>query len=39
VRYGFSSGANLGNNVSIPVEGGTATVTHLPGSLFELQFP
>ena len=39
VRYGFSSGANLSNNVSIPVEGGTATVTQLPGSLFELKFP
>ena len=39
VRYGFSSGANLSNNVNIPVEGGTATVTQLPGSLFELKFP
>ena len=39
VRYGFSSGANLSNNVNIPVEGGTATVTRLPGSLFELKFP
>jgi sialate O-acetylesterase len=39
VRYGFSSGANLSNSVSIPVEGGTATVTQLPGSLFELKFP
>ncbi|HJQ31948.1 MAG TPA: sialate O-acetylesterase [Pyrinomonadaceae bacterium] len=39
VRYGFSSGANLSNNVNIPVEGGTATVTQLPGSLFELTFP
>lgn len=39
VRYGFSSGANLSNTVSIPVEGGTATVTQLPGSLFELKFP
>ena len=39
VRYGYSSGANLGNSVSIPVEGGAATVTQLPGSLFELKFP
>jgi sialate O-acetylesterase len=39
VRYGFSSGANLSNNVNIPVEGGAVTVTQLPGSLFELQFP
>jgi len=39
VRYGYSSGANLGNNVNIPVEGGAATVTRLPGSLFELKFP
>jgi sialate O-acetylesterase len=39
VRYGYSSGANLSNSVSIPVEGGAATVTQLPGSLFELKFP
>lgn len=39
VRYGFSSGANLSNNVNIPVEGGAATFTYLPGSLFELKFP
>ena len=39
VRYGYSSGANLGNSVNIPVEGGAATVTRLPGSLFELKFP
>ena len=39
VRYGYSSGANLCNTVSIPVEGGAATVTQLPGSLFELKFP
>jgi len=37
VRYGFSSGANLSNNVSIPVEGGVGTVTQLPGSLFVLK--
>ena len=39
VRYGFSSGANLSNSVNIPVEGGAATLTYLPGSLFELKFP
>ncbi|MBV9927858.1 MAG: hypothetical protein JOZ96_22755 [Acidobacteria bacterium] len=39
VRYGFSAGANLSNNVSIPTEGGASTVTRLPGSLFELKFP
>ena len=39
VRYGYSSGANLSNNVSIPIEGGAATITKLPGSLFELKFP
>ena len=39
VRYGFSSGANLGNSVNVPVEGGAATITQLPGSLFELKFP
>lgn len=39
VRYGYSSGANLGNSVSVPVEGGAATVTQLPGSMFELKFP
>ena len=32
-------GADLGNSVSIPVEGGAATVTQLPASLFELKFP
>ena len=39
VRYGFSSAANLSNNVNIPVEGGDGTVTQLPGSLFVLKFP
>ena len=39
VRYGYNSGANLSNSVSIQVEGGAATVTQLPGSLFELKFP
>lgn len=39
VRYGYSSGANLSNNISVPVEGGAATVNRLPGSLFELKFP
>ena len=39
VRYGFSAGANLSNNVNIPVEGGASTITRLPGSLFELKFP
>lgn len=39
VRYGYSSGANLSNNISVPVEGGAATFNRLPGSLFELKFP
>ena len=39
VRYGYSSGANLSNNMSIPIEGGAATITRLSGSLFELKFP
>jgi sialate O-acetylesterase len=39
VRYGFSAGANLSNNVNVTTEGGASTVTRLPGSLFELKFP
>ena len=39
VRYGFSPGADLSNNVNRPVEGGAATVTRLPGSPLELKLP
>lgn len=39
VRYGVSGIGNLVNTVSIPTEGGTRTVTSLPGSLFQLDFP
>jgi sialate O-acetylesterase len=39
VRYGFSGSGNLVNAVSIPTEGGTKTVTSLPASLFQLDFP
>jgi sialate O-acetylesterase len=39
VRYGMSGVGNLFNADSIPTEGGTKTVTKLPASLFQLDFP
>jgi sialate O-acetylesterase len=39
VRYGYGTVGNLSSSVSIPVEGGTATVTQLPGSQFDLTVP
>ena len=39
VRYGYGTVGNLSNAVSIPVEGGTATVTQLPASQFDLVVP
>jgi sialate O-acetylesterase len=39
VRYMYSGAGNLYNVVSIPVEGGAATVTALPASLFEVSVP
>jgi sialate O-acetylesterase len=39
VRYGFSSGGNLINQVSVPTEGGAKTVTSLPASLFQVDLP
>jgi hypothetical protein len=39
VRYGFGSIGNLFNAVSIPVAGGAATVTRLPASMFQIDFP
>jgi sialate O-acetylesterase len=39
VRYGFGGQGNLMNVVNVPVEGGAATITRLPASLFELAFP
>jgi sialate O-acetylesterase len=36
VKYQFGSTGNLFNSVNIPVEGGTATVTMLPASMFLL---
>lgn len=39
VRYGISGVGNLFNSVNIPTEGGTKTVTQLPASLFQLDFP
>jgi len=39
VRYGMSGVGNLFNAVNIPTEGGTKTVTQLPASLFQIDFP
>jgi len=39
IRYMFSGTGNLFNSVNIPVEGGTATVTRLPASIFEWTIP
>jgi sialate O-acetylesterase len=39
VRYAYGGAGNLFNNVSVPVEGGTATLTRLPASLFEVSVP
>lgn len=39
VRFGYGGAGNLFNIVSIPVEGGAATETRLPASLFELTLP
>jgi len=39
IRYLFSGTGNLFNSVNIPVEGGTATVTRLPASIFEWTIP
>jgi sialate O-acetylesterase len=39
VQYGISAAGNLWNTVSIPIEGGAATVTQLPASLFDVTFP
>ena len=39
VRYGFSATGNLFNVVNVPIEGGTASITRLPGSLFDVRFP
>jgi hypothetical protein len=39
VRYGISGVGNLFNSVNIPTEGGTKSVTQLPASLFQLDFP
>jgi sialate O-acetylesterase len=36
VKYQFGSTGNLFNSVNIPVEGGSATVTRLPASMFLL---
>jgi sialate O-acetylesterase len=39
VRFGYGGQGNLFNIVNIPVEGGAATETRLPASLFELTVP
>lgn len=39
VRYGMSAVGNLFNAVNVPTEGGTKTVTQLPASLFQIDFP
>jgi sialate O-acetylesterase len=39
VRYGMSAVGNLVSSVNILTEGGTKSVTRLPASLFQLDFP
>jgi len=39
LRSGFAGAGNLINLVNVPTEGGTKTVTSLPASLFQLDFP
>jgi sialate O-acetylesterase len=39
LRYGWSGAGNLRNTVDISTEGGAQTVSMLPTSLFELEFP
>jgi sialate O-acetylesterase len=39
VRYGFTGAGNVRNAVNVPTEGGAQTLTSLPGSLYQLDFP